>query len=101
MNGQRRWHRVPLACGLPCHERVTQKSVEIVIGRLATDEALRAAFIRDPRGTLRQLGEPGLELSPVEIDALASTPLDLLDALAKWVHPRLQKAHLKRRHDEP
>jgi hypothetical protein len=80
---------------------VSHKSVEIVIGRLATDEALRAAFIRDPRGTLRQLGEIGLELNPAEIDALLSTPADLLDALANLVHPRLQKAHLKKGHDEP
>jgi hypothetical protein len=80
---------------------MTQKSVEIVIGRLATDEALRAAFIRDPRRTLRQLDEAGLELSPVEIDALLSTPVDLFDALANLVHPRLQKAHLRRGHEQP
>jgi hypothetical protein len=80
---------------------VSQKSVEIVIGRLATDEALRSEFIRDPRGTLRQLAEAGLELNAGEIDALLSTPADQLNAMADWVHPRLQKAHLMRDQDEP
>jgi hypothetical protein len=101
VKGQRHSRRAPLACRLPSHSCVSQKNVEIVIGRLATDEALRAEFIRDPLGTLRQLAETGIQLNTGEIDALLSTPADQLNAMADWVHPRLQKAHLKRDHDEP
>jgi hypothetical protein len=79
---------------------VSQKSVEIVIGRLVTDEALRARFLRDPWATLRQLGEAGLELNPGEVDALLAMQSDFLNALADWVHPRLQKAVLKDDPDE-
>jgi len=87
--------RLPLACHLRSLGSVSQKNVEIVIGRLATDEALRARFLRDPWGTLRQLGEAGLELNPGEIDALLSLTPDFLKAIGDWVHPRLQKALLK------
>jgi hypothetical protein len=80
---------------------VSQKCVEIVIGRLATDEESRARFIRDPVGTVRQLGESGLELNPAEIEALLEMSVVLLTVLATWVHPRLQKVALKGNHDDP
>ena len=88
-----------MACHLRSLLRVSQKNVEIVIGRLATDEALRARFLRAPWATLRQLAETGLELNPGEIDALLAMRPEFLDTLADWVHPRLQKAVLKK--DEP
>jgi len=74
---------------------VSQKSVEIVIGRLATDETLRARFLADPAGTLRSVGECGLDLSSAEIEALLEMPTKSWAALARWVHPRLQKIALK------
>lgn len=81
--------------------RVSQKSVEIVIGRLATDEALRGRFTRQPQATLQELVGTGLELSPGEAEALLAMPADVLRVLATWVHPRLQKAALKEDHLEP
>jgi hypothetical protein len=74
---------------------MSQKSVEIVIGRLATDEALRARFLADPAGTLRSLWESGLELNPGEVEALLETPPESWAAMATRIHPRLQKIALR------
>jgi hypothetical protein len=74
---------------------MSQKSVEIVIGRLATDEALRAHFSVDPKSTLRHLQGAGLELTAGETEALLRTPVALWAFIATCVHPRLQKVALK------
>lgn len=75
---------------------MSQKSVETVIGRLVTDEALRAHFWDDSRSTLTRLQDAGLDLTVGEIEALRRTPLALWDFVAKCVHPRLQKIALRR-----
>jgi hypothetical protein len=80
---------------------MSQKSVEIVIGRLATDETLRARFLADPAETLRSLREDGLDLSPTEVDALLRTPIAFWSGMARWVHPRLQKVALRQGPHEP
>lgn len=74
---------------------MSQKCVEIVIGRLATDEALRARFFANPKSTLEQLREAGFELTHGEIEALCETPVGLWALIAAWVHPRLQKIALQ------
>ena len=40
---------------------MSQKCVEVIFGRLATDEELRREFRRDPRGTLCRLAACGAE----------------------------------------
>jgi hypothetical protein len=90
-----------MACDLPGEGGVSQKCVEIVIGRLATDEELRTRFIRDPRATVHQLSAAGLELNPGEVGALLEMSVELLTVLATWVHPRLQKIALKGNHHGP
>ena len=83
----------PAPCGvLPT---MSQKSVEIVIGRLVTDEVLRGRFFAEPAGTLRSLHEGGLDLNPAETEALLEMPADSWAVVASWVHPRLQKIALK------
>jgi hypothetical protein len=74
---------------------MSQKSIEIVIGRLASDETLRLRFFADPAGTLQYLRENGLDLNPVEIEALLEMPSESWAVMASWVHPRLQKIALK------
>ena len=74
---------------------MSQKCVEMVIGRLATDEALRARFSADPSATLEHLREGGVDLTPGEVEALRDTPAGLWDLVASWIHPRLQKIALK------
>ena len=73
-----------------------QRSVEILIGRLVTDEELRQRFIAEPRETIRLVRQSGLELTAAEIDALLASPVALWERLAALLDPRLQKASLKR-----
>lgn len=74
---------------------MSQRSVEVVIGRLATDETLRARFLANPGGTLQSLREDGLDLNLSEIEALLGMPSESWTVLASWIHPRLQKIALK------
>ena len=72
-----------------------QRSIEILIGRLITDEDFRRAFRHDPHATLESAAEWGLALSPLEVRALIATDHSLWDRVANEVDDRLQKASLK------
>ena len=73
---------------------MSHRGVEVVLGRLATDEAWRELFRRSPATALRELIGSGLELSHVELAALEGLdPSALLD-FAHALDPRLQKAML-------
>lgn len=74
---------------------MTQRSVEIVVGRLVTDEEFRDAFRSDPHSALAQLLERGMHLTHAEIGALIGMPSDFWMLVAEQVDPRLQKANLK------
>jgi hypothetical protein len=74
---------------------MSQKCIEMVIGRIATDEALRARFVGDPFGTLQSLRAGGVDLNPAEVEALLAMPVESWDAIARWIHPRLQKIALQ------
>jgi hypothetical protein len=67
------------------------RNVEVLIGRLATDPDLRDRFARAPFDVLR---EQRLELSEVEIAALAATNPDAFRALAAALDARLRRAPL-------
>jgi hypothetical protein len=73
---------------------MSQKSVEIVIGKLATDEALRSRFLANPMAALDELGERGLDLNPAETEALLAIPKGVWIVMPRWIHPRLQKIAL-------
>jgi len=75
---------------------LTQRSVEIVIGKLASDEELRRRFRRDRLATLQALAqEQGLELTKVEVASLEGADVDAFERLAEALDPRVQKASLK------
>ncbi len=74
---------------------MSQKCVEMIFGKLATDEELRRRFRADPPGTLRQLAERGFELTRAECEALAATKAELFTRLSEAIDPRLQKASLR------
>lgn len=74
---------------------MSQKCVEMIFGRLATDEELRREFRRNPQETLCRLAACGVELTVAERDALLATNGALFERLAEAIDPRLQKASLR------
>ena len=76
---------------------MAQRSIEVLIGRLITDEAFRDAFLTDGSLALRAFGDTGHELTPLEIAAVLSTSPDLWTSAADRIDPRLQKANLAAR----
>jgi hypothetical protein len=73
---------------------LAQRHIEVLIGRLVTDEAFRAAFLRDPQSALERFTDSGHELTAVEIAALQATRSELWASVADQLDPRLQKASL-------
>lgn len=73
---------------------MAQRSVEILIGRLLTDEAFREAFFLNPAAALQMFGEAGHGLTPIETAALLATPPALWEEAAGEIDPRLQKTNL-------
>ena len=75
---------------------MTQRSIEILIGRLLTDEAFREAFLKNASHALERFRETGHELTPLEISALLATPSELWSEASEEIDPRLQKANLEK-----
>jgi hypothetical protein len=73
---------------------MSHRVVEIVLGRLATDEKLRERFASGADGALQDLQAQGFELSPVERAALRALDPRILESFAAALDPRLQKAAL-------
>ena len=73
---------------------MSQRTVELIIGRLLTDEDLRHRFGEDPCRTLAALCDRGHELSRSEIEALISTDPTLWPRTARDIHPNLQRCTL-------
>lgn len=73
---------------------MSQRNVERVIGRLVTDEAFRRRFAEDPQAVLREAAACGLELSDVEMRALASLDCEKLEQCADALDPRIQKTEV-------
>jgi hypothetical protein len=74
---------------------MSQKTVQLVIGWLLTDEDLRLRFSERPRETLTELREQGYELTVDELDALVRSDPIVWPALARKIHPRLQRCRLR------
>ena len=73
---------------------MTQRCIEMVIGRLLTDESFRDTFLIDPHRALSELLERGLHLTHAEIAALIATDHALWGRVAEQIDPRLQKVSL-------
>ena len=80
---------------------MAQRIVEMLIGRLITDEQFRAEFMRDPQGVLRSLTDHGFELSRTEMAALLNTDPEIWARTADAIDPRLQKITLNPAGHEP
>jgi|SoiMetStandDraft_2_1073263.scaffolds.fasta_scaffold13092_3 hypothetical protein len=73
---------------------MSQKTVQLVIGRLLTDEELRERFVERARETLTDLRDQGFELTGEEIEALAQSDPEAWPTMADRIHPRLQRCTL-------
>lgn len=74
---------------------MAHKTVELIIGRILTDEELREKFLVAPVETLSSLRDSGLELTDAEIDGLTNTDRRLWRAGRDWIDSRLQRCCLK------
>jgi hypothetical protein len=74
---------------------MSQKTVQLLIGRLLTDEDLRLRFVRRSLETLTELRDQGLELTTDEIDALVQVDPEAWPSMAARIHPRLQRCSLR------
>jgi len=74
---------------------MSHRNVQLVIGRLVTDEELRERFVRAPHETLAELSERGWDLTPGEIGALLETDVHLWDRVAMHLPSRLQRCSLR------
>ena len=76
---------------------MSQRNVELFVGRLMTDEAFRDQFCREPAAALEQLAREGVHLTSVEIEALSSISPALAKHFAEALDPRIQKVCPSRR----
>ena len=80
---------------------MTQRFVELVIGRLVTDDEFRELFMSDPHRALGELLERGTHLTHVEIAALIATDATLWERVADEVNAKRRRAHDGERSNEP
>ena len=73
---------------------MSQRSIEILIGRLITDEAFRNSFLHDPRSAVAAFIDCGHEVTAVEMDAIAAVTREFWHYAAGEIDPRLQGASL-------
>ena len=73
---------------------MAQRTVQLIIGQILTDEEFRADFLERPLETLTSLRDKGVDLTLVEIDALAQTDRRFWLIGAEWVDARLQRCRL-------
>jgi len=65
---------------------MSQRAVEQVLGKLLTDEEFRRRFFEEPHCACFL---SGLELSPVELEAVMRTPRTILASLSRRLDDRI------------
>ena len=73
---------------------MSQRNVEQIVGRILTDEAFRKRFAADPVTVLYESIAAGMDLTSLEVRALASIDIGLAADLAESIDPRIQKCDL-------
>jgi len=74
---------------------MSQKHVELLIGRLLTDDDLRDEFTRSPFETLADYCQQGWDLSRGEIDAFIQTEVGFWNTAAAQLPSRLRRSSLQ------
>jgi hypothetical protein len=75
---------------------MSQRSVEQVIGRLATDEEFRRRFEENRDTVLKEVMATGLALTPVELKALGDLDFSACNRFARCLDARLQKISFRK-----
>ena len=70
---------------------MSQQNVERVIGKIVTDQGFRRRFERKPVDALFEIVASGMELTTVELQALAGLDPSQVARFADALDPRLQK----------
>jgi hypothetical protein len=73
---------------------MAQRTVQLIIGQILTDEELRSDFLERPLEILTSMRDRGFELTNVEIDALARMDRRFWAVGAEWIDARLQRCRL-------
>ena len=73
---------------------MTQRSIEVLIGRLITDEAFRNTIRHEPFAAIGTFMLAGHDLTAVEISAVTGTPCELWEVVAEQIDSRIQKVSL-------
>lgn len=73
---------------------MSQRNVQLLIGRLVTDEELRLRYLRAPAATLEDLAARGWELTRGEMDALLAADRHLWGWMATRLPSRLKRCPL-------
>ena len=73
---------------------MSQKTVERILGKLATDEELRQRFRFAPRETIDAACREPESLTAVEREALSAVDPGLLERFADALDPRLQRVRI-------
>jgi hypothetical protein len=76
---------------------MAQRTVQLIIGQILTDEEFRSNFLERPSEILESLRERGVELTTVEIDALVRTDRRLWSIGSEWIDAQLQRCRLVRK----
>ena len=74
---------------------MSQRNVELFVGRLLTDDELRGRFIDAPESTLAEFCGQGWELTRGELEALLETDARLWYLAAAGLPSRLQRCSLR------
>ena len=74
---------------------MSQRNVELLIGRLMTDADLRQRFVASPEFVLADYCDQGWELSRGELEALREMDVGLWFLAAAGLPSRLQRCSLK------
>lgn len=74
---------------------MSQRNVELLLGRLLTDADLRRHFVRTPREVIDAFRRQGWELSDGEVDALIATDATTWSEMASGIPSRLQRCSLR------
>jgi hypothetical protein len=74
---------------------MSQRNVELLIGRLLTDEEMRRQFMLKPGGAVEDFCRQGWELSHGEIEALTATDASMWSEFALRIPSRLKRCSLK------